>query len=266
MAGGAVMEDFDNDGLLDLADDRASIPTEPMAYYRNTGDGTFEDRTESAGLTEQLGGKNLVQTDLQQRRPHGPVHLAGRVAALLRSGSRCCGTTATARSPTSRKQAGLLDPVNSTYSSLGRLRQRRLARRLHPLRAARPTACITTAETGPSRKSAPRPASQGDARSFCKGANWIDFDNDDYPDLFVDNLKGDARLYHNNRNGTFTDVTKSMGIDGPEIGFSCWAWDYDNDGWLDIFATCYDYTLEDVVKGLLGPAAHADHRTGSSTT
>jgi hypothetical protein len=31
-----------------------------------------------------------------------------------------------------------------------------------------------------------------------------------------------------------------------------WAWDYDNDGWLDIFATCYDRTLEDVVKGLVG--------------
>ena len=35
-------------------------------------------------------------------------------------------------------------------------------------------------------------------------------------------------------------------------GFSCWAWDYDNDGWLDIFATCYDRTLADVVKGMLG--------------
>jgi ASPIC and UnbV/FG-GAP-like repeat len=43
-----------------------------------------------------------------------------------------------------------------------------------------------------------------------------------------------------------------MGIDGPYRGFSCWAWDYDNDGWLDIFATCYDRTLADVVKGLIG--------------
>ena len=43
-----------------------------------------------------------------------------------------------------------------------------------------------------------------------------------------------------------------MGIDGPYHGFSCWAWDYDNDGWLDIFATCYDRSLGDVVKGLLG--------------
>jgi hypothetical protein len=93
---------------------------------------------------------------------------------------------------------------------------------------------------------------QGDASGFCKGANWIDYDNDDYPDLFVDFMTGDARLYHNNRDGTFRNVTASLGIDGPRFGFSCWAWDYDNDGWLDIFATCYDNSLEDVVKGLLG--------------
>ena len=43
-----------------------------------------------------------------------------------------------------------------------------------------------------------------------------------------------------------------MGISGPYRGFSCWAWDYDNDGWLDIFATSYDRTLDAVVKGLLG--------------
>jgi hypothetical protein len=39
-----------------------------------------------------------------------------------------------------------------------------------------------------------------------------------------------------------------MGVNGPRNGFSCWAWDYDNDGWLDIFATCYDRALADVVR------------------
>jgi hypothetical protein len=43
-----------------------------------------------------------------------------------------------------------------------------------------------------------------------------------------------------------------MGISGPEMGLACWTWDYDNDGWLDIFATCYDKTLGDTIKGLLG--------------
>src|ERR1700677_1796513 len=43
-AGGAIMEDFDNDGLLDLVV-TSFDPTEPMAFFRNKGDGTFEDRT-----------------------------------------------------------------------------------------------------------------------------------------------------------------------------------------------------------------------------
>ncbi len=45
-----------------------------------------------------------------------------------------------------------------------------------------------------------------------------------------------------------------MGIDGPQVGFSCWAWDYDNDGWLDIFATSFDHTTGDIVNGMGGRA------------
>src|SRR3954465_10196725 len=61
-AGGAVMDDFDNDGLLDIVT-TAIDATEHMALYKNMGDGTFEDRTERAGLLGQLGGLNLVQGD-----------------------------------------------------------------------------------------------------------------------------------------------------------------------------------------------------------
>jgi hypothetical protein len=88
----------------------------------------------------------------------------------------------------------------------------------------------------------------------CKGAAWIDYDNDGYSDLFLNYLTKEKRscLFHNNRNGTFSDVSHALNIDGPVDGFSCWAWDYDNDGWLDIFATSYEKTLEGMVQGLLG--------------
>jgi hypothetical protein len=85
-----------------------------------------------------------------------------------------------------------------------------------------------------------------------KGAAWIDFDNDGYPDLFVNYLESTPQLFHNNRDGTFSDVTSAMGIDGPRSGFSCWAFDYDNDGWLDIFATSYERTLDEIVHGMVG--------------
>jgi hypothetical protein len=97
----------------------------------------------------------------------------------------------------------------------------------------------------------------------CKGVAWVDYDNDDYPDLFLNFLTLDhpARLYRNNRDGTFTDVSATVGIDGPLAGFACWAWDYNNDGWLDIFATSYEKVMGEVVKGLLGQP-HTLHSNG----
>src|SRR5262249_25584577 len=61
-SGGAIMEDFDNDGLLDLAV-TAIDPTEPLTLYRNLGNGRFEDRSQSAGVADQLGGLVCYQTD-----------------------------------------------------------------------------------------------------------------------------------------------------------------------------------------------------------
>ncbi len=91
-----------------------------------------------------------------------------------------------------------------------------------------------------------------DPARWCKGCTWIDFDNDGFPDLFLNNLNDAGRLYRNNRDGHFIEVTTAMGIDGPKVGFSCWSWDYDNDGWLDIFATSFERTVPDVVLGLMG--------------
>ena len=61
-AGGAIMEDFDNDGLLDIAVSSFD-PTQPMSLYHNKGDATFEDRSERAGVSNQLGGLVCYQTD-----------------------------------------------------------------------------------------------------------------------------------------------------------------------------------------------------------
>ena len=68
---------------------------------------------------------------------------------------------------------------------------------------------------------------------------WGDYDNDGYMDLFLIPYSGDnagtAKLYHNNGNGTFTDVTHSMGLDSAftDARGVCWG-DYDNDGRLDL--------------------------------
>ncbi len=249
-AGGAIMEDFDNDGLLDIAATTWDATT-PMVFYHNNGQGRFDDRTAVAGLRSQLGGLNCVQTDYNNDTHMDIFIIRGAWLnypmrpTLLRNNGNGTFTDVTA-------EAGLMDSVNSIsavwadYDNDGWLDlficcERQPNRLYHNLR------------NNAFEEVAVKAGLHGDGGYGCKGAAWFDFDNDDYPDIFLNYLTpGGARLFRNQHDGAFVDVTHQMGIDGPMFGFSCWAWDYDNDGWLDIFATCYDRTLSDVVNGLLG--------------
>ena len=65
-----------------------------------------------------------------------------------------------------------------------------------------------------------------------------DYDNDGYPDLFVTSY-GKNILYHNNGDGTFTDVTSKAGVAGGGWSVSAGFFDFDNDGHLDLFVTRY---------------------------
>jgi hypothetical protein len=71
-----------------------------------------------------------------------------------------------------------------------------------------------------------------------------DYDNDGFEDIYVTGFGGNT-LYHNNGNGTFTDVTKTAGVAGGEWSASAGFFDYDNDGKLDLFVTRYiDWTYK----------------------
>jgi hypothetical protein len=256
-SGGAIMDDFDNDGLLDIVI-TSWAPNESMAYYRNKGDGTFEDRTKAAGLSGQKGGLNCMQTDynndghLDVFIPRGswlPAHLAQR-PSLLRNNGDGTFTDVT-------KEAGLLKPTNSTsatwadYDNDGFLD-------LFVCCHEQPCLLYRNRGDGTFEEVTARAGLPAADLHKALGAAWIDYDNDGYPDLFLNMRFGAARLFHNNRDGTFTEVTKKMGITGPINGFSCWAFDFDNDGWLDIFATSYSHTLGDVVKGLMNQPHEQD--------
>jgi enediyne biosynthesis protein E4 len=85
------------------------------------------------------------------------------------------------------------------------------------------------------------------------GLAWIDYDRDGYPDLFLVNgttIEGfppgqepTNRLYHNNGDGTFTDVTVKAGLTHSGWGQGACVGDYDNDGWDDIFVTYFGRNL-----------------------
>jgi enediyne biosynthesis protein E4 len=81
------------------------------------------------------------------------------------------------------------------------------------------------------------------------GVAIIDYDNDGWPDIFVVNgsrlegfLAGNAptnHLYHNNHDGTFSDVTAKSGLVATGWGQGVCVGDYDNDGWEDLYLTYY---------------------------
>src|SRR6266850_4822225 len=71
------------------------------------------------------------------------------------------------------------------------------------------------------------------------GVDFGDYDNDGWPDLAKTNFSDDSNnLYHNDRNGTFTDLAAATGfgpVSFPFLGFGVKFLDFDNDAWLDVF-------------------------------
>jgi enediyne biosynthesis protein E4 len=80
------------------------------------------------------------------------------------------------------------------------------------------------------------------------GCAYLDYDNDGWQDLLLINgmdwpdhyrQRTTMKLYRNNRNGTFTDVTREAGLDAEMYGIGVAVGDYNNDGFSDIYITCY---------------------------
>src|SRR2546422_8630504 len=80
------------------------------------------------------------------------------------------------------------------------------------------------------------------------GVAFIDYDNDGWPDIFLVNgmdwpghvqKHSTPKLYHNNHDGTFTDVTHKAGLDVGMFGMGVAVGDFDNDGYDDLFVTAY---------------------------
>ena len=106
------------------------------------------------------------------------------------------------------------------------------------LATSRPTASITITATAPS-PTLPRKRGSRDT-GWCYGVCVGDYDNDGHDDLFL-TYYGRNVLYHNNGDGTFTDVTEKAGLleTRTRFGAGCTFVDYDRDGFLDLFVSRY---------------------------
>ncbi len=105
-----------------------------------------------------------------------------------------------------------------------------------------------TAKTGIAFKHTSDPSKKYIVESMSGGVVLIDYDRDGWPDIYFTNaptvemaIKGQKSpgiLYHNNRDGTFTDVTVKSGLTKDCFAMGGAVGDYDNDGWPDLYVTC----------------------------
>jgi hypothetical protein len=246
LAGGTIADDFDNDGLLDIVFTSVDYCA-PVRFYRNRGNGTFEDRTEAAGLARQFGGLNATQTDYDNdgdldifvHRGGWEIHMRN---SLLRNDGHGAFTDVT-------REAGLSSGAHSTHSAAWADYDNDGWLDVFVGHELTPSQLFRNRGNGTFEDVTAR-AGVG-ATAFSKGVSAGDFDRDGFPDLYVSNMFGNNFLYRNNGDGTFTDVAGRAGVQKPFVSFSTWFFDYDNDGWLDIFVSSYPNSVEEFVKHYL---------------
>ncbi|TNE55151.1 MAG: CRTAC1 family protein [Bacteroidetes bacterium] len=248
-AGGSIVDDFDNDGYLDLVLSGWGLD-DPMHFFHNNADGTFSDYSSQSGLAQLTGGLNLLQTDYNNDgwldifvlRGGWQSEFGKQPNSLLRNNGDGTFTDVTIDAgllsfhPTQTatwndfNQDGWLDLFigNETLDSSA----------LHP--------CELYINNQDGTFSDAAAAAGLNFNGYFKGVASGDYDNDGWPDLFLTTMNGVKALLRNKgqkgQQVAFENVSAVAGFE-KEIfpAFPTWFWDYNNDGWLDIFVCNYDF-------------------------
>jgi hypothetical protein len=259
LAGGAIMDDFDGDGLLDLVSSTWD-PCGPAKAFRNDGRGGFERATEAWGLDEQLGGLNLVHADYDN---DGDLDLTiARGGWMLdwgtirRSLLRNDLDTPARRFTDVTHAAGLAEAtypsqtvVWADYDGDGDLDLYSANEAASGYRTF-PSQLFRNQGDGTFKDVAPEAGVANNLHA--KGAAWGDYDDDGDPDLYVSNI-GPNRLYRNDGEGRFIDVAPELGVTRPEQrSFATWFFDFDNDGDLDLLVADYETPAPAVAASYFG--------------
>ncbi len=246
LAGGAVAEDFDRDGYIDLLVSTFD-PAGQLRLFLNNEDGTFSERTEEAGIVGLYGGLNMVHADYDNDGDADVLVLRGgwmgkrglHPPSLLRNNDDGTFTDVTfdvglgeRNFPTQTGSWADFDRDGDLDLYVGNETTDEVPDARSQLFENRDGRFVDVAEK----------AGVTNGR-FAKSVIWGDYDADGFPDLYVSNIHGDNRLYHNDGGGTFVDLAPSLGVQGPTVSFPSWFWDFDNDGALDLYVSTYDVSI-----------------------
>jgi len=256
LSGGVVVEDFDNDGFLDVMVSSWGL-NDQVRLFHNNGDGTFTERTEEAGLVGLTGGLNMIHCDYNNDGFMDVMILRGAWMgaaghypfSLLRNNGDFTFTDVT-------EEAGMLRlrPSHSAawfdYNGDGWLDVFVVAE----TKDGDSVSCELYRNNGDGTFTECAAEHGLDFVGFYKAAVTADYNNDGRPDLFLSRLDGPRLLLRNDgpagadksptARWKFTEVGVAAGIGGPPESFSCWFFDYNNDGWPDILVT--GYLVQDV--------------------
>ncbi len=253
MSGGLIVDDFENNGLLDIVTSDFG-ECAPMHYFHNNGDGTFSDHTAKAGLSGQLGGLNMIQADYNNDGCTDILVLRGawefpQRKSLLRN--NCDGTFTDVTTA-----AGLAEPAADTQAAVWADIDNDGYLDLFVANEDRPAQLFRNRGDGAFEDISHKAGI--DRVAYSKAVVAADYDNDGYVDFYVSNLNGNNFLYHNNHDGTFTEVAAQAGVQKPWQSFPAWFFDYDNDGYPDLFVSGYYVSVDENIRSYLGLNPNAE--------
>ena len=262
LSGGCITDDFDNDGDLDVVASSLGLDHQ-LRYFRNNGNGSFTEATKEAGLIGEVGGLNIVQTDYNNdgwldifvmrggwfgmEGKHPKSLLKNRGDGTFDDVTEAVGLLSFAPTQTATwfdyNGDGWLDVFIGHETRDG---DTNVCQLLRNNRNGTFTECAN--------------ASGVAVVGWVKGATSGDYNNDGRPDLYISRLGEPNLLLRNDgaKDGgssdwKFTDVSIEAGVTEPKYSFPTWFFDYDNDGWLDIFVCGYrGVNVGDVAADYLG--------------